>query len=53
MHWDRQVAQSIERWTLDVEVRGSKPALGTGSGVGCHLTSPIRRDTRSLDDQYL
>ena len=26
---ERQVAQSVERRTLEVEVRGSKPALGT------------------------
>ena len=38
----------------DVETQGSKPALGgTGGGVGSHLTSPIRRDARSLDDQDL
>ena len=48
----RQVAQSVER-LLDVEVRGSKPTLGTGGGVGSHLTSPIRRDVRFLDDQDL
>ena len=45
-----QVAQSIEHLTLEVEVQGSKPALGTGGGVGSHLISPIRRDFRSLDD---
>ena len=48
-----QVAQSVEHRTLDVEVRESKPALGTGGGVGSHLTSPIRRDARSLEDQDL
>ena len=39
-----QVPQSVERRTLDVEVRGSKPAPRTGGGVGSHLTSPIWRD---------
>ena len=49
----RQVARSVERRTLDVEVQGSKPAMGTGGGFGSHLTSPIRRDVRSLADQDL
>ena len=49
----RQVAQSVERRTLDVEVRGSNAGLGTGGGVGSHPTSPIRRDERSLDDKDL
>ena len=40
------VAQSVERRTIEVEVRGSKPALGTGGGVGSHLTSLIRRALR-------
>ena len=48
------MAQSLERRALDVAGgRGSKLALGTGGGVGSHLTSPIRRDARSLDDQDL
>ena len=42
-----QVGQSVERQTLEVEVHGSKPALGTGGRVGSHLTSPIQRDARS------
>ena len=49
----RQVAQSIERRSLDVEVWGSKPALGNGGGVRYHLTSPIRRNARSLDNEGL
>ena len=49
----RQVAQSVERPTLDVEVLRPKPAQVTGGGVGSPLTSPIRRDARSLDDQDL
>ena len=42
----RQVAQSVERETLEVEVQGSTPGLGTGGRVRSHLTSPIRRDVR-------
>ena len=49
----RNVAQSVERWTLDLEIQGSKPALGTGGKVGSHPTNPIPRDARSLDDQDL
>ena len=41
------VVQLVEHWTPEVEVRGSKPALGTGGGVGSRLTSPIRWDARS------
>ena len=38
-----QVAQSVERRTLEAEVPGSKPVLGTWwCGVGFHLISPIR-----------
>ena len=50
----KQVAQSVERRTLDVEVRESKPALGTGGGgVGSNLTSPIRRNARAMYDRDL
>ena len=39
---------SVDR-TLDpgIEVRGSKPAVGTGDVVGYHITNPIRMDARS------
>ena len=43
----RQVAQSGERRALDIKVRGSKLALGTGGGVGSYLSSPIGRDAMS------
>ena len=49
----RQVAQSVERRTKKVEVRESSPAMGTGCGVGSHLTSPIGGEARSLDGQDL
>ena len=44
-----QVAQSVERRTLEVEVRGSKPALGPCGGVGAHLTSHIQWDAMTLE----
>ena len=37
----RQVAQSVERQSLEVEVPGLKAALGAGGGVGSHLTNLI------------
>ena len=43
----RQISKSVEPRTLEVGVPGSKPVLGTGDGVGSHLTIPIRRDARS------
>ena len=42
------VALSVNRWILEVEVRGLEPALGSlppGSGVEPYLTSPIQRMT--------
>ena len=45
----RQVAQSVERRTLEAEVPGSKPP---GGGVAFHLTSLIRRALRRRGPHY-
>ena len=44
----RQVAQSVDRRTLEVEARGSKP----NGGVRFHLTSTIRRALRRRRPHY-
>ena len=48
----RQVAQSVERRTLEAEVPGSNPCRAPGGGVGFHLTSPIRRALRRRRPHY-
>ena len=48
----RQIAQWIERRTLEVEVRGSEPMMGTCGWIGIHLTSPIRKALRWQRPHY-
>ena len=43
----------VERRTLEVKVRNSKPVLGTWFGVVFRLTSPVRRALRRRRPHYL
>ena len=43
-----QVPQSVERRTLEAEVRGLKPVLAPAGGSGFHVISPIRTATTLL-----